>query len=209
LAKLARDKGVPLIADLGSGSLGGGLPGDEPTIQEYIEQGVDVVLASGDKLLGGPQGGIIAGRHEYVHRCRRHPMARAVRMDKTTLAALHATAVAHGHEGPVKLPLHSMVRTSLDALRSRAEKIAEAVGWGPETIVECQSAIGGGSLPGDEMPSIGLAVPTDKPSRTARLLRLGTPPVVGRIEHDRLTLDLRTVDPTDDPGVIAALSALK
>ena len=209
LAELARKHDVPLIADLGSGSLGGGLPGDEPTITEYLEQGVDVVLASGDKLLGGPQAGLIAGVHRFVHRCRRHPMARAVRPDKTMLAALHATTVAHGQSEAPSLPLHEMVRRSQDQLRPRAEAMARALGWPMDCVISCQATIGGGSLPGDEISSVGLRIPTEKPSRTARKLRLGQPPVVGRVERDRLLLDLRTVDPQDDRNVIEALRAIQ
>jgi L-seryl-tRNA(Ser) seleniumtransferase len=207
LAALARRRDVPLIADLGSGSLGGGLPGDEPTISEYLAQGVDLVLASGDKLLGGPQGGVIAGRAARVERCRKHPMARALRPDKSTLAAMHATAVAHGLEGAPRLPLHAMASVTVDELMERARAVAAALGWPPEVIVSCAATIGGGSLPGDEIPSVGLAVPTDKPSRAARLLRLSDPPILGRIDKDRLVLDLRTLDPSELDVLIETLRA--
>ena len=99
LAGLARERGVPLLADLGSGSLGG-LPGDEPTVQAYLAAGADLVCFSGDKLLGGPQAGLVAGRGELVARCRRHPLARALRPDKTTIAALHATAADDAQAWP-------------------------------------------------------------------------------------------------------------
>lgn len=208
LAKLAKARDVPLIADLGSGSLGEGLPAVEPTIGEYLEQGVDLVLASGDKLLGGPQAGIIAGTAKYVERCRRFPMARALRPDKTALAALHATFSAHAREGSPALPLHEMVALDEAGLRVRAEALRVELGWNESRVVSLQAAIGGGSLPGDTMPSAGLWVPCAKPSATARALRLGTLPVIGRIEDDRLLLDLRTVDPEDDGLLGRALASL-
>lgn len=208
LSKLAKARGVPLIADLGSGSLGEGLPAVEPTIGEYLEQGVDLVLASGDKLLGGPQAGIIAGTAEYVERCRRFPMARALRPDKTALAALHATFSAHAREGLPELPLHEMVARSEVGLRTRAEAIRCELGWDAARVVDLQAAIGGGSLPGDTMASVGLWVPCAKPASTARTLRLGSPPIVGRIEDERLLLDLRTVDAEDDVRLVQALAAL-
>lgn len=208
LAKLAKARDVPLIADLGSGSLGEGLPAVEPTIGEYLEQGVDLVLASGDKLLGGPQAGIIAGTAKYVERCRRFPMARALRPDKTALAALHATFSAHAREGSPALPLHEMVALDEAGLRARAEALRVELGWDESRVVSLQAAIGGGSLPGDTMPSAGLWVPCAKPSATARVLRLGTLPVIGRIEDDRLLLDLRTVDPEDDGLLGRALASL-
>ncbi|MCH9681620.1 MAG: L-seryl-tRNA(Sec) selenium transferase [Deltaproteobacteria bacterium] len=209
LAQLARTHQVPLIADLGSGSLGGNLPDTEPTIIEYLEQGADLVLCSGDKLMGGPQSGIIAGRADLVHRCRRHPMARALRPDKTTLAALHATVAAHAREGRRGLPLYEQFGASIDELRARAEAIAETMEWSAATsIVESRATIGGGSLPGDTVPSIALRVPSVRPSRDARRLRTGEPAVVGRIEGDALLLDLRTIDPGQDEALVVALRAL-
>ena len=206
LSKLAKARDVPLIADLGSGSLGAGLPAIEPTIGEYLEQGVDLVLASGDKLLGGPQAGIIAGTAKYVERCRRFPMARALRPDKTALAALHATFAAHARDGVPELPLHEMVARTEAGLRARAESVRSELGWDENRVVALPAAIGGGSLPGDTMPSVGLWVPCAKPTATARALRLHEPPIVGRIEDDRLLLDLRTVDPEDDALLVRALA---
>ncbi len=206
LAKLARTHGVPLIADLGSGSLGAGLPDVEPTIGAYLEEGVDLVLASGDKLLGGPQGGILAGGAAFIERCRKHPMARALRPDKTTLAGLHATFAAHAVDGVPALPLHRMVAVSVSALRARAQALAGRLGWDGSRVVALDAAIGGGSLPGDTIPSAGLWVPGAKPARVAKRLRLGEPPVVGRIEDDRLLIDLRTVPEADDAQLADALA---
>jgi L-seryl-tRNA(Ser) seleniumtransferase len=209
LSELARAHGVPLVADLGSGSLGGGLPETEPTVMQYLQQGADLVLCSGDKLMGGPQAGIIAGKAELVQRCRRHPMARALRPDKTTLAALHATFAAHAREGTPGLPLHAMVTVELDALRARGAALAEALGWPVgEVLVDSRATIGGGSLPGDTMPSVALRVPSTAPSRDAKRLRTGEPAVVGRIEDEALLVDLRSVDPSDDARLLAALRAL-
>lgn len=208
LSELARAHGVPLIADLGSGSLGGGLPELEPTVMQYLQAGADLVLCSGDKLMGGPQAGILAGKAALVQRCRRHPMARALRPDKTTLAALHATFAAHAREGTPGLPLHAMATVDVAALRRRAAALCEALGWSPAQIVDSLATIGGGSLPGDTMPSVALRVPTDAPSRQAKRLRTGEPPVVGRIEDDALLVDLRSVDPSDDARLLAALRAL-
>ncbi len=209
LAQLARTHGVPLIADLGSGSLGGGLPQTEPTIEEYIQQGADLVLCSGDKLMGGPQSGIIAGKAELVHRCRRHPMARALRPDKTTLAALFATLALHARDGERALPLYQRLAATTEGLRARAVALVEALGWSVETaIVPSKATIGGGSLPGDTVPSTALRVPSDKPSRDAKRLRMGEPAVVGRIEDGALLVDLRSVDPSEDDGLRQALAGL-
>ncbi len=207
LSRLARAKGVPLIADLGSGSLGGGLPEAEPTVQHYLRQGADLVLCSGDKLMGGPQAGVLAGVGDLVHRCRRHPMARALRPDKTTLAALHATFAAHLRaEGP-NLPLHRMVTVDDEVLQQRAQTIAKALGWPTHGVVETRATIGGGSLPGDTLSSRALVVPTASPDKTARALRLGQLPVIGRIEDGKLLIDLRTIVPEDDDDLVVALRA--
>ncbi len=208
LAALARARKVPLIADVGSGSLGANLPAREPTVAQYLEQGADVVLASGDKLLGGPQAGLIAGGAQWVERIRRHPMARALRPDKTTIAALHATALAHAMSdatgGVPALPLHTMVAVTLESLRQRAELLAARMGLDGAAVVESQATIGGGSLPGDRMPSVALRLP-GRASALARRLRVGSPAVVGRIDADAVLLDLRTVDPIDDDVLVAAV----
>jgi L-seryl-tRNA(Ser) seleniumtransferase len=206
LARIARARGVPLVADLGSGSLGANLPEREPTVQRYLADGADLVLTSGDKLFGGPQAGIIAGRGDLVQRLRGHPMARALRPDKLGIAALHATLVEHAREGVPGLPLHRMVATSVDELRVRARAIADGLGLSSPAVVDCDATIGGGSLPGDRMDSVAVRVATGSATALAKRLRTGVPPVVGRIEDDALLLDLRTVDPMDDEAVIEALA---
>ena len=136
-------------------------------------------------------------------------MARALRPDKTTLAALHATFAAHAREGTPRLPLHAMVTADVEALRQRATALAEALGWpAGDAVVDSRSTIGGGSLPGDTMPSVALRVPSDRPSRDAQRLRTGEPAVVGRIEDGALLVDLRSVDPCEDERLLAALRVL-
>jgi L-seryl-tRNA(Ser) seleniumtransferase len=203
LRVLADERGVPLIADLGSGSLGG-LPGDEPTVQAYLAGGADLVCFSGDKLLGGPQAGLLAGRAALVARCRRHPLARALRPDKTTVAALHATAAAHATD-PRALPLYAMIGASVAGLRARAGVIVDALGWPRSCIRDSEATVGGGSLPGDTLASVAIAVPTSRPERAARRLRTGTPGVVGRVHAGALLLDLRALAPASDSALIAAL----
>jgi L-seryl-tRNA(Ser) seleniumtransferase len=204
LAGLARERGVPLIADLGSGSLGE-IPGDEPTVQEYLSQGADLVTFSGDKLLGGPQAGLVAGAAALVARCRRHPLARALRPDKTTVAALHATAIAYASGRAATLPLRRMIAWSEDELRARAEALALRLGWPLGQVRSSTATVGGGSLPGDVLASVALAAPVADPSRAAAALRQAG--VVGRVHAGELLLDLRTVAPEDEERLIAAVRA--
>lgn len=208
LAGLAKARGAPLIADLGSGSLGGALGAEEPTIHDYVAAGADLITCSGDKLLGGPQAGLIVGAAALVERCRRHPLARALRPDKTTIAALHATAVAHALEGPPELPLHHLAAASVAGLRARAGALAAALGW-PESCVRATTAtIGGGSLPGETLEGVGLVAPVGaSPDRLAARLRCGEPPVIGRVYEGALILDLRSVPAAEDAALLAALRA--
>ncbi|NVB39530.1 L-seryl-tRNA(Sec) selenium transferase [Pseudenhygromyxa sp. WMMC2535] len=214
LAALARRRGVPLIADLGSGSLGAGLPAREPTVAEVIEQGATIVGFSGDKLLGGPQAGLLAGAAEAVHRCRRHPMARALRPGKLTLAALHATALAHargpepGSPGAPELPVHAMIDAPLRGLRERGERLIAALGWPADCLRESQATIGGGSLPGERLPSVALVPPVAVPHRAAARLRRAEPPLLARIHDGQLWIDLRTLLDSEDEALLAALAVL-
>jgi L-seryl-tRNA(Ser) seleniumtransferase len=207
LAGLARERGVPLVADLGSGSLGG-LPGDEPTVQQYLAEGAELVCFSGDKLLGGPQAGVLAGRGELVAKCRRHPLARALRPDKTTIAGLHATAALHARGEVGALPLHRMLATTVEELRARAEKIVARLGWARACVGESEATVGGGALPGDVIASVAIVVPTKRPERAAAQLRVGAPMVVGRVHAGSLWIDLRSVLPEHDEGLIVALRGL-
>lgn len=206
LARLAHARGVPLVADLGSGSLGGELPAREPTIGEWLAAGADLVLASGDKLLGGPQAGIVAGRADLVERVRRDAMARALRPDKTTVAALHATLVDLVRGDREAVPLVAMVTTSPEELRARADRIVHALASTHALEIRDSAAtIGGGSLPGETLPSVAVAIAGAGIARLAERLRLGAPPVIGRVEAGALWLDLRSVAPEDDAVLVAAL----
>ncbi|OBB64584.1 L-seryl-tRNA(Sec) selenium transferase [Mycobacterium sp. 852014-50255_SCH5639931] len=192
LAKL----GVPLVVDIGSGLLSPHplLP-DEPDATTTLRDGADLVTASGDKLLGGPQAGLLLGDAELIERLRRHPAARALRVDKLTLAALEATLT-----GP-PTPVAEALIADVAELRSRAESLATALP-GAE-VVDCIAAVGGGGAPDVQLPSAAVSLPESY----AAALRAASPPVVGRLEAGRCLLDLRTVAPEDDARLAAAVLA--
>ncbi len=212
LAQAAHEREVLLLDDLGSGCLVAterfGLV-HEPTVQESIAAGVDLALFSGDKLLGGPQCGVIAGRADLVGELRRHPLARALRVDKLTIAALNATLLAYtnGTEAN-EIPIWRMLSAEREGLRRRALRWARAAGP-TATVLPSETMVGGGALPGQGVPTWCAAIASPHPHVLSRLLRLGSPPIVGRIEDDRVLLDPRTVDPLDDRFVSAALSATR
>ena len=211
LADLARQRGLLLIDDLGSGCLLDTTPfglAPEPTPQDSIAAGADIVLFSGDKLLGGPQAGVILGRRALLDTLRQHPLARAMRMDKATIAGLAAT-LSHYLRGEAldKVPVWRMIASPLDALNRRARRWARALGP-PAAVVEGHSMVGGGSLPEEGLPTRLLAIPSQpklSAEALARRLRAHRPPVVARIERDTLLLDPRTVHPRDDRTLIEAL----
>ncbi|HXG41381.1 MAG TPA: L-seryl-tRNA(Sec) selenium transferase [Dehalococcoidia bacterium] len=212
MAALAHSRGLIVIDDLGSGCLLDtaqfGLA-HEPMPQESLRDGADLVCFSGDKLLGGPQAGIVLGRRDLVERLRRHPLARAVRLDKASIAALQATLLHYLRgEALTKVPVWRMVATPLREVERRARRWARALGP-PARVMPSRSMVGGGSLPEEGLPTRVLAIPGEGSwlVRVARRLRLGEPPVVGRIEADALLLDPRTVDPRDDARVVEALRA--
>ncbi|HXF50400.1 MAG TPA: L-seryl-tRNA(Sec) selenium transferase [Dehalococcoidia bacterium] len=213
LASLARERGLLLIDDLGSGALldtaAYGLA-HEPMPQESVAAGADVVLFSGDKLLGGPQAGIAVGRRDPIERMRRHPLARAVRMDKASIAGLAATLQLYlAGQAAARVPVWRMIATPVPAIARRARRWAREVGGGA-TVIESRSMVGGGSLPEESLPTRALAVEPPagvSADELAQRLRRHDPPVIARIERDRLVLDPRTVDPRDDAVVIAALRA--
>jgi L-seryl-tRNA(Ser) seleniumtransferase len=159
-----------------------------------LAAGADLVTASGDKLLGGPQAGLLFGRAELIERLRRHPSARALRVDKLTLAALEATLL-----GPPP-PVAQALAADVTQLRARAASIAGELG---AEAVDCVAAVGGGGAPGVELPSAAVSLPESY----AAALRAGSPPVVGRLEAGRCLLDLRTVAPEDDELLTAAVRA--
>ena len=185
--------GVPLIADVGSGLLTPDrlLPA-EPDVTSALNAGADIVTCSGDKLLGGPQAGLIFGRADLVDRMKRHPLARALRCDKLTLAALEATV--RGPSSPTYFALHA----DPSELRRRANALAEAVGG---ELVPCGGAVGGGGAPGVLLPGWAVSLPAE----LAALLRVGETPVVGRVSAGTLLLDLRCVPETADEQVVLAV----
>jgi L-seryl-tRNA(Ser) seleniumtransferase len=198
LAALCADGNVPLIGDIGSGLLAPEplLP-DEPDATTWLRQGADVVTASGDKLLGGPQCGLLLGRAELVHRLRRHPLARAVRVDKLTLAALEATL--RGPDTPTHMALHARAAD----LRRRAGSLVAKLGdeGVAAAAVDTRAVVGGGGAPGVELPSAAVALD----GRLAEPLRHGDPPVMGRLDQGRLLLDLRSLPPEADPVLVRAV----
>lgn len=212
LARLAHEHGILLLDDLGSGCLldttrFGLAP--EPTVQGSLTAGADLAMFSGDKLLGGPQAGIIVGRRDLVERLRGHPLARAVRMDKASIAALTATLVHYLRgEALEKLPVWRMISASLGDIQRRARRWAKAMG-APAKVVDGRSMIGGGSLPEESLPTKLVAIPGDGAYVTglARRLRQSDPPVVARIERDALLLDPRTVTPPQDSTLVRAVKA--
>ena len=201
LAQLAREAGVPFVHDLGSGLLRTATEGPlagEPSVEQAVADGADLVIFSGDKLLGGPQAGIVAGRADLVRACTRHPLARAFRVDKLQRAALEATLESHLRtDVPADLPTTAMLHADPDTLRVRAEQVAARIGAGA-SVTPTRSVVGGGSLPGVELDSWGVTVERRDIDGLAADLRAGHPPLVGRVEDDRLVLDLRTVAPSDD-----------
>jgi L-seryl-tRNA(Ser) seleniumtransferase len=213
LVALGNEYAVPVMDDLGSGTLLETEPyglAHEPTIQESIAAGVSVVTASGDKLLGGPQAGLIMGKADLIAKLRRHPLARAVRVDKTTLAGLQATLLAY-LEGKAtqEIPIWRMIATPVEVLARRARKWQRAlrVAGAPISVVAAESTVGGGSLPGQTLPTRVLALEIPSPDALAAHLRAADPPIVARIEDDRLVLDPRTVLPEQDTMLIKVVRA--
>lgn len=199
LVEIGEWKGIPVIDDLGSGALLDtakyGLA-HEPTPQESIAAGAGLVCFSGDKLLGGPQAGILVGRRELIERCKKHPLARALRIDKLDLAALSAT-LAHYLKGEAEreIPIWRMISLPLEDIDRRARELARRLsqaGYRAE-VIDGQSTVGGGSLPGETLPTRLVALAVDSPDAFLARLRAGDPPVVARIEADRVMFDLRTV----------------
>jgi L-seryl-tRNA(Ser) seleniumtransferase len=215
-SSVVRRPSIPVLDDLGSGALldtaAFGLS-HEPMVQESVRAGAAVVAFSGDKLLGGPQAGILVGRKDAIELCRRHPLARAFRADKFTLAGLGAT-VLHYLRGDAarEVPVWRMVALPCEEIQQRAERCVETLaGWSAARsiraqIVSGESTVGGGSLPGETLPTVLIALCCEQPDALARQLRLAPTPVVARIREDRVLLDLRTV--LDDGALITSLLSL-
>jgi L-seryl-tRNA(Ser) seleniumtransferase len=213
VAELA-DLGPPVMVDAGSGLLDETTPWlphrpawlhDEPGVRQAFEAGASLVTFSGDKLLGGPQAGVVLGRADLVDTIARHPLARAVRADKLTLAALQQVALTYLDGDATAIPLWRMATTPLDTLAGRAERLAATVG--DAKVVDTEAVAGGGSLPGLTIPSIGVAVEVEAPDRMLDALRAEG--VVARVESGAVICDLRTVDAADDGRLGAALVAAR
>jgi L-seryl-tRNA(Ser) seleniumtransferase len=211
LVALGRRFSLPVVEDHGSGLLPGtaGAAGafeGEVSVTERVAAGVDLVCFSGDKLLGGPQAGIIVGKAALVARLRAHPLMRALRVDKLTYAALEATLLEHlSGRAAETVPVLRMASIPAGAIGARAEVLASALrtsGWKAE-VIDGASTIGGGSVPGSTLPTRLVALSADgwSPDRLDARLRTLDPPIVARIEADRVVIDLRTVAPGDDEAL--------
>jgi len=219
LAELGRERGVPVMEDLGSGCLVDlrrfGFP-YEPTVPEVVASGVDLVSFSGDKLLGGPQAGLVVGKASLIGRLAQNPLNRALRIDKLTVAALEATLYAYEAGDALEtIPTLRMLTEAQSAIRRRARGLLRRLS--PEiqarlgiTLVDATSQVGGGALPTVELPTAAVALGTrERPAQVLdEHLRSGQPPVLGRVLDDRLLLDFRTILPSDIPALAAALSRL-
>jgi L-seryl-tRNA(Ser) seleniumtransferase len=205
VAAVAERHGLPLVDDLGSGRVSAGnrlLPGqDEPTAKESLAAGADIVCFSGDKLLGGPQAGIVLGSAELVERLRRHPLQRALRIDKLSLAALEGTLLLH-LDAPERIPVLRTLGQDAATVRARAERLATATGGEVEETV---GRVGGGALPLAELPSFACALEES----LAAPLRAGEPPVLGVVRDGRLLLDCLTLTDEEADEAAAAVAALR
>ena len=208
LVEVGRTHGIAVFDDLGSGTLLPTAPyglSPEPTVQESVAAGADLVAFSGDKLLGGPQAGLIIGKETLVAQLKRHPLARALRVNKTTIAGLEATLQSYRRgRATEEIPVWQLISAAPAMVRARAEQVAAALGQHAK-VVACESAVGGGSLPGDTLPSFAVALEHSSPDVLATALRNGTRPVVGRIHNNQLLLDMRTVQVNEEQGLTEAV----
>jgi L-seryl-tRNA(Ser) seleniumtransferase len=173
-------------------------------VQESLAAGVDLVCFSGDKLLGGPQAGIILGKKELMDKIKKHPLARAVRADKTCLAALNATLLHYlKDEAEREIPIWRMISLAPDLLKVRAEGWREALGLGE--VIESESTVGGGSLPEESLPTFVLALKVKSPDKFLRKLREENPPIIARTENNKVLLDPRTVLPEQEELLLRSL----
>ena len=217
LAALGRRRGVPVMEDLGSGDIFD-LPSvgvrDEPTIAASLRAGVDMITFSGDKLLGGPQAGLISGAPELVAKVRKNPLFRALRVDKMFYAALEATLLAYVREDYDAIPALRMMRLTEEQIGERAEQIVGTLQISSPKlrveVVEVRSVIGGGSAPGATLASRAVAVSSDEmgADEIAKRLREWETPVIARVEDGRVVMDLRTVAPEKDAVVVAAVGSI-
>ena len=218
IVEIAHKAGVPVVDDLGSGALYDtakyGLA-HEPTVQESLQAGVDIVCFSGDKLLGGPQAGIIIGKANLIAKIKKHPLARAVRADKACLAGLSATLLHYlKDEAEREVPILKMMSLTLEQVQGRAEAWAAELGQGltpsnvEALVVAGESTVGGGSLPGESMPTMLLSLEVRSAEKFLRSLRRNNPPLIARTENDKVLLDPRTVLPEQEAALLVALKNL-
>jgi L-seryl-tRNA(Ser) seleniumtransferase len=205
LAQISRETHVPLLYDVGSGLLDRypEVPSDEPAVTEALAGGADLVSFSGDKLLGGPQAGILVGKAVLIDLLRRHPMARALRVDKMTVAALEAVLRLYATDRRSEIPLWDFLAVDQGRLMSRARALATC--FKGATARAGEAVAGGGSLPGYAIPSAALVVRVSSADEAAAKLRLGRPSVFCRVDHGTLVFDLRTVPPGDDDRLARAI----
>ncbi|MFN7995273.1 MAG: L-seryl-tRNA(Sec) selenium transferase [Bryobacteraceae bacterium] len=210
LAALGRERGIPVYEDLGSGCVADLRPFgiDEPLVADSLRAGMDLVSFSGDKLLGGPQAGILAGKPEIVARLRRNPMFRALRLDKMIYQALEATLRNLLLERWDEIPALRMLRLSDSVIRDRAERLLDRIAATHAAIVPGESVIGGGATPEQSLPTYLIAIECSDETAALRRLRANNPPVIARIEEKRVLIDLRTVLPEEEGELAAALQAL-
>jgi L-seryl-tRNA(Ser) seleniumtransferase len=212
VARAAHEHRAIVVDDLGSGALLDttvyGLA-HEPRPSERLAAGSDIVTFSGDKLVGGPQAGLMVGRGDLIARIRRDPLARAFRPDKTTLAAIAATlGLYRAGLAAAEIPVWQMIAAAVGDLRSRAEAVRDAIAGPHASVIPLESTVGGGSLPGETLPSWGVALEVRGADRVLRELRTGEPAVVGRIAEGHVLLDLRTVEPERDPDIAQAVHSV-
>ncbi len=209
LSAVARKAGVPFLYDLGSGLIERftGVPADEPSATEALADGADLIVFSGDKLLGGPQAGMVLGRADLVERLRRNPIARAVRADKMQTAALEAVLAAYARGEHRDLPVWRMLEEPADQVKHRAERLAEALDGELEgaRVRPSDAAVGGGSMPGYSLPSWAVEVETPDPEAMAARLRTGSPPVFCRVDEKVVVFDVRTVPDREVPDLARAI----
>ncbi|HEX2240598.1 MAG TPA: L-seryl-tRNA(Sec) selenium transferase [Actinomycetota bacterium] len=215
LAKLARGRGVCFVHDIGSGLLAAPEDVDwiqgEPSVERALAEGADLVTFSGDKLLGGPQAGLIAGRRELIAQVSRHPLLRALRVDKMTLAALEATLDLYLSNDLTAIPVWALATATSEELEGRAKDLARHLSEQRTEVkaeaIPVRSVAGGGSLPETDLSSWGVALShaTKNAGELARALRTAPQPVVARVEDDRVVIDLRTVFPDQDPALLESL----
>ncbi len=211
LVSVGKKSNVPVLHDVGSGCIVDATKfglGKEPMPQESVASEVDLCFFSGDKLLGGPQAGIVVGKKEYINKLSKHPLARAFRIDKMNLAALNETLLHYLRgENETKIPVWRMISASVENLLLRSERICESLQTTTETV-KTLSTVGGGSLPGEHLDSVAISIKSKSPDEVGKKLREANYPVIGRIEDDRFILDLRTVLPEQDPLLITSLKQI-